>query len=387
MLFFLSLFVLIVWLALFLAWGNFWRLWEFDFDLAQFRSPEKWPRVVALIPARNEASSIAEVVRAVATQNYAGEFRVIVIDDHSSDNTAEIARRVALEMGTAAKVTILAAPDLAAGWTGKLWALNAGITQASNAAPDYFWFTDADVVHAPNTLRRLVSLAKMETLDLTSLMVLLKSESFAERLLIPPFLYFFLMLYPPKWIAKRVAKTAGAAGGCILLRHTAIRRTGGLSAIRGEIIDDCALARVIKKSGGNIWMGLTRSSQSLRSYRTLSEIRDMIARTAFTQLRHSALLLIGTLLGLVLTFVLPLVLTFSSDPRVWPCALVACCLMTSSFLPTLTFYRLRPIWAPVLPISALFYASATLISATRYWRGRGGQWKGRTQASHIETQP
>jgi len=372
----------LIWLVLLFARGNFWRVWEFDSDRAQFPSPAKWPRVTAVIPARNEAASIAEVVRALALQDYAGEFSAIVVDDHSNDGTAELARRAAIEVSTA-KVTILSAPKLASGWTGKLAALNAGVASAAASNPDYFWFTDADVIHAPDTLQRLVSRAEADQLDLTSWMVLLKAESFAERMLIPPFLYFFLMLYPPKWIANPGARTAGAAGGCVLLQRTALEHIGGLSAIRSEIIDDCALARAVKRSGGKIWMGLTRTSLSLRWYKTFSEIRDMIARTAFTQLRYSTLLLLGTLIGLTVTFLLPVALTFSSNPYVWPSALAAWCLMTASFLPTVTFYRLRPILAPLLPLAALFYLYATCLSAVRYWLGKGGQWKGREQANRT----
>lgn len=371
-----------IWLVLFFARGNFWRIWECDSDRAQFPSLEKWPSVTAVVPARNEAASIAEVVRALALQDYAGEFSATVVDDHSDDGTADLARLASIEAGTA-KVTILSAPRLATGWTGKLWALNAGVVSAAASNPDYFWFTDADIIHAPDTLRRLVSRAQAGKFDLTSSMVLLKAETLAERMLIPPFLYFFLMLYPPKWIANPNAGTAGAAGGCILLRPTALERIGGLSEIRGEIIDDCALARAVKRSGGKICMGLTRSSSSLRSYKSFSEIRDMIARTAFTQLRYSTLLLLGTLIGLAVTFLLSVALTFSSNPYVWPFALFAWCLMTASFLPTVTYYRLHPIWAPMLPLSALFYAYATWLSAVRYWLGKGGQWKGRAQANRT----
>jgi hopene-associated glycosyltransferase HpnB len=380
MLFSISLLVFLLWIVLFFLWGNFWRVWEFDSDRMQFPAPAKWPRVTAVIPARNEAASIAAVVRALTAQDYAGEFSIVVVDDHSDDGTAALARRGAGEVGAASRVRVMSAPELAIGWTGKLWALHAGVVESSNTTPDYFWFTDADVLHAAGTLRQLVARAETEKLDLTSLMVLLQAETFAERLLIPAFLYFFLMLYPPKWTADRDANTAGAAGGCILLRCAALDRIGGLSSLRGEIIDDCALARAVKKSGGDIWMGLTRASRSLRSYETFSEIRDVIARTAFTQLRYSALRLLGTLLGMALTFLLPIALTFSSSLRVWPFALAAWCLMTASFLPTVTFYRLHPVWAILLPLAALFYTFATWLSAVRYWLGRGGQWKGRRQA-------
>ena len=402
MLFSISLLVFLIWIVLFFAWGNFWRVWEFDSDHAQFPAPAVWPRVVAIVPARNEAASIEKVVQSLALQNYAGEFSIVVVDDHSDDGTSEIARSAAQQSGAASRVRIMPAPPLESGWTGKLSALNAGVANSCSAdnpvcAPvvtlpentpptsitdthEFFWFTDADVVHAPDALRRLVSRAETDKLDLTSLMVLLRAETFAERLLIPPFLYFFLMLYPARWIANRTTKTAGAAGGCVLLRRTALERIGGIAAIRGEVIDDCALAQAVKKSGGGIWMGLTRASSSLRSYETFSEIRDMIARTAFTQLHYSTLQLLGTLFGMTLTFLLPVALTFSPNIRVWPFALAAWCLMTASFLPTVTFYRLHPIWALLLPLAGLFYTYATWLSAVRYWLGRGGQWKGRAQA-------
>lgn len=376
----ISLLVFLIWIVLFFAWGNFWRVWEFDSDYAQSPAPAKWPRVIAVVPARNESESIEAVVQSLAAQDYAGDFSVVVVDDHSDDGTAELARRAAERAGAADRVRVVSAPELANGWTGKLWALNTGVAESIVFAPEFFWFTDADVVHAPDTLQRLTSRAESDALDLTSLMVLLRAETFAERLLIPPFLYFFLMLYPPRWIAQSGSKTAGAAGGCMLLRGSALERIGGIAAIRGEVIDDCALARAVKKSGGKIWMVLTRASHSLRSYQTFSEIRDMIARTAFTQLHYSVFQLLGTFLGMTLTFLLPVALTFSSNVRVWPFALLAWCLMTASFLPTVSFYRLRPIWGLLLPLAALFYTHATLLSAVHYWSGRGGQWKGRAQA-------
>jgi hopene-associated glycosyltransferase HpnB len=383
MLVFVSFLVLTVWIVLFFVWGNFWQVWEFDSDRAQFPAPQQWPRVTAVVPARNEAAALEAVIHGLAAQDYAGEFSVVVVDDHSGDGTMEIAHRAAAAAKAASRIRIISAPELASGWTGKLWALNAGVNESAPAAPQFYWFTDADVVHTPDTLRRLVSRAEADKLDLTSLMVLLRAETFAERLLIPAFLYFFLMLYPPKWIAKHNAKTAGAAGGCVLLLRTALERAGGLAAIRSEVIDDCALARALKRSGGKIWMGLTRASKSLRSYENFSEIRDMIARTAFTQLRYSTILLAGTFVAMILTFLLPFTLTFSTNLHVWPFALAAWCLMTASFLPTVTFYRLRPIWAPLLPLAALFYTYATCLSAVGYWSGRGGQWKGRSQASNI----
>jgi hopene-associated glycosyltransferase HpnB len=199
-------------------------------------------------------------------------------------------------------------------------------------------------------------------------------------LLIPPFLYFFLMLYPPCWIADPKARTAGAAGGCILLRRSALERIGGIASIRSDVIDDCALARAVKRSGGKIWMGLTRVSVSLRSYGTFVEIRDMIARTAFAQLRFSFVLLVVTLISLFVTFWLAWILFFTGDDPAWIMASTAVSLMTTTFLLTVRFYGLSPAWAFTLPVAALFYGYATFVSAVRYWLGRGGQWKGRTQA-------
>jgi len=383
----LSFLALIIWLVLVFAWGNFWRIWESAADSDALNTPQNCPRVTAIVPARNEAASIAAVIAALAKQDYRGEFSIIIVDDHSEDATAQLARQAAeattAESGAATRVRIIPSPDLADGWTGKLWALNAGVSCAQSARPDFFWFTDADVIHDPDTLQRLVSRAQQNNIDLTSLMVLLESRSFAERLLIPAFLYFFLMLFPPRRIANPLARTAGAAGGCTLLRREALERTGGLASIRSEIIDDCSLARAVKRSGGKIWMGLTRTSRSLRSYASFAEIRDMVARTAFTQLHYSAPQLLGTLLGLIVTFIVPVALTFATSPRVWFPALLAWCLMTASFLPTITFYRLSPLWSPLLPLSAVFYSYATILSAVRYWQGRGAQWKGRSQAPPI----
>jgi hopene-associated glycosyltransferase HpnB len=375
---------LLIWLGLFFFNGHFWQIWISDADGKKVGAPSAWPRVVAVVPARNEAETIAETVSALARQNYPGECAIVVVDDHSEDGTADLARKATQEYGSAAKVEVVTAPALVSGWTGKLWALQAGVTASATNEPDFFWFTDADIVHAPDTLQRLISRTESDQLDLTSLMVLLQAQSFAEKLIIPPFLYFFLMLYPPRWIAKEKSRTVGAAGGCILLRRAALERIGGLAAIRSEIIDDCTLARAVKRSGGKIWMGLTRASVSLRRYSHLQELQNMIARTAFTQLNYSAFRLIGTLAGLLLTFIAPVALTFSVNPHIWVPALLAWCLMSASFLPTVVFYRLSPIWSPFLPVASMFYMYATILSALRFWLGRGGQWKGRAQASGAE---
>jgi hopene-associated glycosyltransferase HpnB len=373
---------LLIWIYLFFFNGHFWQIWISDADREAVQPPAVWPSVIAIVPARNEAATIAQTVSALARQDYQGKFSLVVVDDHSEDGTGDLARdAAAIESGFTGKIHVVSAPPLAAGWTGKLWALQSGVDSSAPEQPDFFWFTDADIVQAPETLTRLVSRAERDRLDLASLMVLLQAQSFAEKLIIPPFLYFFLMLYPPRRIASTKSRTAGAAGGCLLLRGSALARIGGFAAIRREIIDDCSLAREIKRSGGRTWMGLTRASVSLRRYSLLSELQDMIARTAFTQLRYSPLLLAGTIAGLLATFVAPVALTFSSNAQVWLPALLAWCLLSASFLPTVVFYRLSPIWSPFLPIAAIFYSYATVLSALRYWLGRGGQWKGRAQAS------
>ena len=376
---FLAAIPLAIWVYLLVARGYFWRVSEDSFGAKRL---EDWPRVVAIVPARNEARTISEAVSSLAKQDYPGEFSIIVIDDHSEDGTAALAQQAANEFGASQRVKIHVASPLAPGWTGKLWALNEGIQLAANYSAEFFWFTDADIEHAPDTLRRLVSRAEKESLDLVSLMVLLQAKTLPERLLIPPFLYFFLMLYPPRWIADPNASTAGAAGGCILLRRNVLAPIGGIASIRAEVIDDCALARAVKRRGGKIWMGLTRASVSLRSYGTFAEIRDLIARTAFTQLHYSFLLLIVTLIGLCATYLLAWIAFFTLEDPGWLLASTAISIMTATYGATVRFYGLPWLWALTLPFAAVFYGYATFLSALRYWLGRGGQWKGRAQAQN-----
>jgi hopene-associated glycosyltransferase HpnB len=373
----LALLVLVIWLYLAFLRGNFWRLEE---DQLEPKPLEKWPHVVAIVPARNEAATIARAVTSLLRQDYSGEFSVIVVDDQSEDGTAALVRKDAEELGAAQRLSVQTVAVLSPGWTGKTWALNEGISAISGNAPDFIWFSDADIVHPPDTLRRLVSRTETESLDLASLMVLLQAKTFPERLLIPPFLYFFLMLYPPQWIANLQKRTAGAAGGCILLRRSALERIGGLASIRNEVIDDCALARAVKTTGGKIWMVVTRASISLREYKTFAEIRDLIARTAFTQLHYSSLLLVATLLGLFVTYWLPWILFFAGEDPAWLLGSTAASLMTVTFLFTVKFYNRSALWALTLPFAAAFYGYATFLSAVRYWLGRGAQWKGRAQA-------
>ena len=380
-------FAVAIWVYLACGRGGFWRVRVFDDDVAARESLGSWPGVVAIVPARNEAASIRQSLASLLRQDYPGEFSVIVVDDHSEDATAQLAEETAKEADAQKCLTLYSAPPLAAGWTGKLAALNEGISQAAQNAPAYYWFTDADIVHAADTLRRLVSRAEGSRLELSSLMVLLRAKTLPERLLIPEFLFFFLKLYPPPWISDPAARTAGAAGGCILLRRQALERLGGLTAIRGEVIDDCALARAVKRSGGRVWMGLTRASVSLREYGSFSELRDLIARTAFTQLRYSTPLLLGTVVGMLLTYVAPVALIFAPDMVAGMLAACAWALMILLYIPTVRFYGLSPFWALLLPVSAVFYTYATLVSAVRFWLGRGALWKGRSQAMEMPSGP
>jgi hopene-associated glycosyltransferase HpnB len=391
----LGIIALGIWLHLFFGRGWFWRLREADADRDESGKLSEWPGVAAVVPARNEAETIGPVATGLVQQDYPGPFSIIVVNDHSADGTANIARQVAAENGAGERLRVVNARALPEGWTGKLWALAEGVSHGelgqggmagkgelrkASEVPEFYWFTDADVTHAPDTLRRLVLRAARDKLDLASLMVLLQAKTLPERALMPAFLYFFLTLYPPNWIRDEELLTAGAAGGCILLRGEALARIGGFAAIRGEVIDDCALAKAVKLSGGRVWMALTRKSASLRAYGSFREIRDLIARTAFTQLRYSALALAGTLLGMSLTYVAPVILLFAHDSIARTLGFAAWMLMVLSFLPTVRFYRLSALWALLLPLTAVFYTYATWLSAVRYWMGKGGLWKGRAQA-------
>lgn len=368
---------LAIWLYFFFARGNFWQVHE---DGDKPTPLKRWPRVVAIVPARNEAETIARAVTSLAKQDYRGELFAIVVDDHSDDGTADLAQKAAEECNATGRISIHSANELPPGWTGKVWAMKEGIAAAEKRAPDYFWFTDADITHAPGALRRLVCRAETDSLDLASLMVFLRVRTFPERLLMPAFLYFFLTVYPPNWVSNPKSRAAAAAGGCILLRRAALEGIGGIAAVQSEVIEDCALARAVKRSGGRIQLGLTRSSLSLRGYKSFAEIRDLIARVAFTQLRYSFLMLLGALAGLFVTYLLPWVLFFAFPGEAWLAVDTTIALMAATFAATVKFYGLPWPWALTLPLSALFYGYATFVSAARYWLGRGGQWKGRAQA-------
>jgi len=337
--------------------------------------------VVAVIPARNEAAVVGLAVESLLAQQYAGELHIVVVDDASSDGTAEVVRTAAAQAGAAGRVTLVRGTGPEPGWSGKVCAMARGVTVAEARGPDYLLFTDADIHHEPDNVARLVANAQHLNSDLLSSMVRLTVSNGAERWLIPAFVFFFLKLYPPAWIARSSAATAGAAGGCMLVRPEALARAGGLAAIRGQIIDDCSLARIIKRAGGRVRLGLTRRARSLRPYGSLAEIGRMIARTAFNQLGHSWLLLGATLLGLVATYLLPPLLLFSGSVEGLLGGACAWALMSLCYAPLVRFYGLNPLWTLTLPAAAAFYAAATVYSAWQYRTGRGGQWKGRAQDS------
>jgi hopene-associated glycosyltransferase HpnB len=360
---------LAIWLGLLLGRGMFWlpRL------PAPPPDPARWPNVVAVVPARDEAEVIERSIGSLLGQNYPGRFSVILVDDHSDDGTAAIARR----LDNGGRLTIVAAPPLPHGWTGKLWAMNSGVAQSGNA--ELILFTDADIAHHATNLRELVARLEDERRDLVSLMVRLHCDSVAERFLIPAFVFFFAMLYPFTWVGDARRSTVAAAGGCMLIRRAALERIGGLDAIKGALIDDCALAKSVKRSGGSIRLDLTQKTVSLRRYPVIGDIWNMIARTAYTQLRHSPLLLAGTIAGMALTYLPPpLLFLFGRGPAAWLGAM-GWLLMSLAYFPTVRFYRLSPLWSLLLPATALVYLGATVASAWRHFRGRGGSWKGRVE--------
>jgi hopene-associated glycosyltransferase HpnB len=370
---------LAVWLYLLFGRGMFWCLRERDDDDIRLRSAQL-PAVVAVVPARDEADVVATAVTSLLTQDYRGPFRVILVDDGSSDGTADVARRAALAGGGTDRFEVLSGGERPAGWTGKLWAMNQGLAHAARTAPpEYVLFTDADIAHARDNISRLVARAETGRLQLVSLMAKLKCETGAEKLLIPAFVFFFAMLFPFSWVNSPARKSAAAAGGCMLVRREALEAGGGLDMIAGAIIDDCALARLLKFQGP-IWLYLTEHAQSLRTYGGVSEIGNMVARSAYAQLRYSPLLLSGTVLGMVIVYAAPVLFALLGHGPARIAGALAWLLMALLFQPMLRFYRLSPLWGLALPLVGALYAAFTLQSAVQHWRGRGGMWKGRAQA-------
>lgn len=364
------------WLWLTLGQGFFWRT---DQRLPARVAPGRWPDVVVLVPARDEAEVLPVSLPSLLAQRYPGRARVVLVDDHSSDGTGELARRLSAAAG-GLELTVVTPPPLPPGWTGKLWALRHGVEQAGSA--EYLLLTDADIAHDPDSLAALVAAAEGHGLDLVSQMARLRVETRWERLIVPAFVYFFAQLYPFRWSNRPGARTAAAAGGCSLVRRPALERAGGIAAIRGAVIDDVNLARAVKRTGGRIWLGLAEQVDSVRPYPELGQLWRMVSRSAYAQLRHSPLLLLGTVLGLALVYLVPpvAVVTGLVGGAWWVAAAggAAWALMTGTFGPMLRYYRQPEAAALLLPFTALLYLLMTVDSAVQHWRGRGAAWKGRT---------
>jgi hopene-associated glycosyltransferase HpnB len=366
-----------IWLYLLVGRGGFWLSSERDGGEAPLL--EAWPKVAIVIPARDEAECIGESMASLLRQDYPGDWDIVLVDDGSSDGTAALAQRTAAALAADRRLEVIAGRPLPAGWTGKLWALKQGIEAAQRRAPDFLLLTDADIVYQTDVLTRLVARAERGGLALTSLMVKLRCESRAERALVPAFIFFFQMLYPFSWIKQAKAATAGAAGGCMLVRAEALRQAGGIEVIRNALIDDCALAAILK-ARGPIWLGLTERARSIRRYPHFADIRRMVSRSAYAQLGYSPLLLLGTLAGMGLTYLAPPLIALAGSGLARALGLVAWLLMAIALQPTLRFYRVSPLWGIGLPAIAFCYTLFTFDSALQFARGKGGLWKGRVQA-------
>jgi hopene-associated glycosyltransferase HpnB len=372
----------LAWAYLLAGHGGYWRT---DQRLPPAADPAAWPSVAAVVPARNEAAVLPHTLPSLLGQAYPGPFRVVLVDDESSDGTAAAARRI----GDRAGPQVLSGSPTPPGWAGKVWAMEQGLRAAGDA--DYVLFTDADIGFAPDVVAALVRAAEADDRGLVSQMALLRAATFWERLLVPAFVYFFAQLYPFRRVNTPGARTAAAAGGCMLVRRGDLAAAGGLPRIRGARIDDVALGRLLKRQPDPVrcWLGLTTGVVSRRAYPRLSGLWDMIARSAYTQLRYSPVALAGTLAGLLWLYAAPpaaalggLAWLAAGGGRTagWLAAagVAGWVMMAASYVPMLRLYRLSPWRAPSLPVIAVLYAAMTADSARRYYRGKGGQWKGRT---------
>jgi len=377
----------VAWLILLAARGGYWRpIPSLDTTDIRGHAMDRAPSVLAVIPARNEAGVLGETLPTVLEQRYRGLLRVVLVDDNSDDDTSTVASETARGRSASDRFEVIDGRPLPNGWAGKVWAMHQGI-QSADAGVDFFWLTDADIAHDPDVLHALVEKATRDSLDLASLMARLRASRGWSSLLVPAFVYFFAKLYPFRWVANPRRRTAGAAGGCILVRRATLEAAGGLHAIRSALIDDCALGRLVKRAGGRTWLGFTRSVTSVREYRSLRDVWDMVARSAFHQLRYSFLLLLGTVLGMLLLYAVPpvaslvgLVTIARSVPGgilLIGAAGAAWTLLSLSFVPILRHQGSRAWLAPCLPVAGVLYTAMTVSSAMRHWTGRGGVWKGR----------
>lgn len=393
-----SVLAVAAWLYLLAGHGGFWRT---DQRLPPAAgTPVAWPAVVAVVPARDEAAVLPETLPTLLTQDYPGPFRVILVDDESTDGTAEVAAQLghAAEPGGQTprpRLRVLDGDPPPPGWAGKVWAMNQGLRAAADA--EYVLFTDADIAYAPGIVSALVRAAESDDRVLVSQMALLRADTFAERLLIPAFVYFFAQLYPFRRVNRRGGRTAAAAGGCMLVRRTALEAAGGLEQIRGARIDDVALGGLLKRApgAGDCWLGFSTEVISRRSYNGLAEIWDMVARSAYTQLRYSPAALAGTVVGMAWLYLLPVAaalgglalliggraLTGIPDQQsAWlaVAGVAGWAIMSITYLPMLRLSRLSALRASCLPLIGVLYTAMTISSARRHHAGQGGEWKGRT---------
>jgi hopene-associated glycosyltransferase HpnB len=375
----------LAWVYLLTCHGGFWRT---DQRLPPGRDPASWPAVTVVVPARDEAAVLPATLPTLLAQDYPGKLRVILVDDNSSDGTAQVAEKLAAASGQPFQdlIRLVPAGQRPDGWAGKVWAMECGLAAAGQ--PEYVLFTDADISYAPGTLTALVRAADGGGYGLVSQMALLRTETAWERLIVPAFVYFFAQLYPFRRVNRPRSRTAAAAGGCMLVRRETLAAAGGLAMIRGARIDDVALGRVLKGAGARCWLGLTTDVHSRRPYPSLAGLWDMVARSAYTQLRYSPLLLAGTLAGLAWLYLLPPAAAIAGLAATaaggGPAALVtaaagisAWALLTASYVPMQRLYGLPAVRALALPFAAALYGAMTFDSARRHWAGRGGEWKGR----------
>ncbi|MDN3265465.1 glycosyltransferase [Streptomyces sp. CSDS2] len=369
---------LAAWAWLLLGQGFFWRT---DVRLPPRREPDAWPSVCVVVPARDEAAVLPDSLPSLLAQDYPGRAEVFLVDDGSTDGTGELARELSRRLG-GLPLTVDSTGEPPAGWTGKLWAVRYGIGLARARGPEYLLLTDADIAHAPDSLRELVAAAEAGGFDVVSQMARLRVASLWERLVVPAFVYFFAQLYPFRWIGRTGSRTAAAAGGCVLLRAGTAEKARIPDAIRHAVIDDVALARAVKGAGGRVWLGLADRVDSVRPYSNLGDLWRMVSRSAYAQLRHNPLLLVGTVAGLALVYLVPpasvAVGAAGGDAATALAGAVAWAVMAGTYLPMLRYYG-QPLWlAPLLPFTAFLYLLMTVDSAVQHYRGRGAAWKGRT---------
>jgi hopene-associated glycosyltransferase HpnB len=387
----IALVSLLAWLWLLVGQGGFWRT---DVRLpwrAPGGGPAVWPAVAVVVPARDEAEVLPVSLPSLLAQEYPGRAEVFLVDDGSSDHTGALARAIADERG-GLPLTVCSPGEPPSGWTGKLWAVHHGIGVAASAfEADYLLLTDADIAHRPGSLRMLVAATLTDGCDVVSQMAKLRVETGWERLIVPAFVYFFAQLYPFRWVNRRGGRTAAAAGGCILIRRAVAERARYPESIRHAVIDDVALARAVKRSGGRIWLGLADRVDSIRPYPRLPELWRMVSRSAYVQLRRNPALLVLALTGLAIVYAVPPLAAvagvMTADALLGATGFAAWAVMSGTYVPILRYYR-QPLWlAPLLPFTAMLYAAMTADSALQYYRGKGAAWKGRTYARPDSGEP